>query len=318
MFENEIKILIEKINAADSIAIIGHKNPDGDSLGSVLGLARLIQLNFDKDAECIYDGNLPDYLDFLPGRASMVHANNLEERPHYDLLVVLDLANPDKQFGDHRFKICGASEFIIKIDHHLDSVDFAAVDMTDSSANATAEILFDIAKSENWKIDEIAANLLLAGIVSDTADFRHARRGHVLRAAAELVDLGASMEFIMEGMDVAPKKHIVAQGKVIGEAEFYGDLALAIVRHEDYKRLDGAPNDVKSMLRKIKGIEFVVVLTEAKQDEVGVSMRSKSKPVNKIAAEFFNGGGHECAAGGRFYGNLEDARAAVKQAFGKK
>ncbi|MCL1785963.1 MAG: DHH family phosphoesterase, partial [Alphaproteobacteria bacterium] len=311
--EKKINLLASKIAGADSIAIVGHKNPDPDSFGSVLGLGRLIQLNFGKKPVMIYDGNLPKYMDFLPGRMDAVFAEKLPESIHYDLLFVLDLANPARQFGDFKDKIVGASDFIIKIDHHPFSETFGDLNIDDDSAAATSEIMFDIARGLNWKFDADAANLLLAGIINDTGQFAFVRRGHALRASADLIDLGADMEYLVREMDKLTKKHVMSESQVLCGAEFYGDLAIAGVSRKDYKNLDGVAGNVIDMLRRIDSVEYIVVATDAKDGEVRLSFRSKTKPINHIA-EMFDGGGHAYAAGGRFFGSLAEAKAAVVRA----
>jgi len=313
MNKEQIDLIVSKIAAANSIAIVGHKNVDPDSLGSVLGLGRLIELNFGKKPILIYDGNVPEYMDFFPGRSDMAFAGKLPDGARYDLLFALDIATPSRQFGDYREKIVGHSDFVIKIDHHQNSEKFGDINIDDDTAGATAEIIFDLAQTAGWKFDVPAAGLLLAAIIHDTGQFAFARRGHTLRVAADLMDAGADMEYLVRELNKSTRRHMMAQANILAAAEFHGNIAIASVFRKDYKNIDGSPHDVIDMLRRIKSVEYVVIVTEAKDGEVRLSFRSKTRPVN-LVAEQFEGGGHRFAAGGRFFGSMAEAKAAVIKA----
>jgi phosphoesterase RecJ-like protein len=315
MFECEVKELVAKIKAAESIAIIGHKNSDMDSMGAMLGLSRIIEINFGKKPICLYDGNVPAYQDFLPGRSDIVYVGKLPETFHADLLICVDIADSNKQFGDFKLDVFSRSDFVTKIDHHPDSEKFGAINIDDETASAAAEIIYDMANTAGWKIDVDAATCLLAGIVFDTGTFKWVQNSAPLRACADLVDLGASLDMILEKMNSAPKKHILACGRAVANAEFYKNLAIAIIPREDYKNLDGSAAEVLDILRRIPGIEYFVLLTQAHEDSIHISMRGRTKAVNEIAANCFSGGGHKLAAGGIFQGSLEDAKKAVIDAF---
>lgn len=315
--ENQVSEIVAKIKAAESIAIIGHKNADLDSLGAVLGMSKLIETNFGKKPMCIYDGNIPAYQDFLPGRDELIYVGKLPETFHADLLICVDTADSNRQLGDFKGDVFSRSDFIIKIDHHPNSEKFGVINIDDETASATTEIIYDIAHTAKWNIDADAANCLLAGIICDTGTFKWIRNSGPLRTCAELVDLGASMEMILEKMNSAPKKHILACGRSVATAEFCGNLAIAIIPRSDYKDLDGSAVEVLDTLRRIPGIEYFVLLTQSREDKIHLSMRGRTKPVNEIAANYFSGGGHELAAGGIFHGSLEDAKKAVIEAFSK-
>jgi phosphoesterase RecJ-like protein len=308
--------LSEKISSAKNIAIIGHKNPDPDSFGSVLGLCRLIEINFGKKPACIYDGNIPEYMDFLPGRKEMIYAGKLPEDFHADLLIVVDVADADKLIGDFRKSIFDRSDFVVKIDHHPVTNSFGDLNIENDSASAAAEMIFDMAKALNWKIDADAANSLLAGIVGDTGQFLFARSSAPLTVSAELIDLGARMDTVIERMNAVPKKHMLASVRAVANAEFYKDLAIAIIPRADYKQLDGSAIEVIEMLRRVREVEYIAVLTQSHEDSVHVSLRGRTKRVNEVARNYFGGGGHKFAAGGMFYGNIVDAKEAVRKAFG--
>lgn len=318
MFEkNQVLEIVAKIKAAGSIAVVGHKNPDLDSLGSVLGMSKLIETNFGKKPMCLYDGNIPAYQDFLPGRDDLIYVGKLPETFHADLLICIDFADSNKQFGDFKSDVFSHSDFIIKIDHHPNSEKFGDINIDDETASAATEIIYDIARIAGWEIDEDAANCLLAGIIHDTGTFKWIRNSVPLRVSADLLDLGASMGMVLEEMNSAPKKHVMACSRSIANAEFYGNLAIAVIPRTDYKNLDGSAVEVLDSLRRIPGIEYFVLLTQAHEDKIHISFRARTKPVNEIATNCFSGGGHKLAAAGIFHGSLEDAKKAAIEAFSK-
>ena len=112
------------------------------------------------------------------------------------------------------------------------------------------------------------------------------------------------------------KKTVLVESKVASEAEFLmkGRLALAMLRHEDYKKLDGRGELVLSLLSQIHGVQYVVLLKEHKENQIGISLRSRQTPINKIA-ESFGGGGHLCAAGAVVQDSIENVRESVINAF---
>lgn len=312
-----IKKFEEKIREAKRIIIVGHKNPDLDSLGSMCGLSRLIEINFGKKPTCVYDGNLPSYLNFVPGRASLVYVEKLNDFKS-DLLIVVDTANTRTHFGDSRNRFFNGAKYVVKIDHHPDSEEYGDLDFSRVGDTSASEIIFKMAMDTDWKIDKHAATALQAGIVGDTGQFRYVKNGESLRDAADLVDLGADMEYIYGGMNIASKKHILAIGRIMNHLEFVGNYVIVPVKHSEYKDLDGKADEVIGMMRKIPTVEFIILLTEAKKDtEIRMSFRSKTIPISHIASEYFNGGGHPCAAGGRFFGTLSEGVSAVKQAMKK-
>ena len=154
------------------------------------------------------------------------------------------------------------------------------------------------------------------GIITDTGNFKCARNGGVLRDAAELVDRGANMPHLVNLLNNKSRKTVLVESETVSKAEFFmhGRLAVASIRQPDYKRLDGRGELVLGLLGQIHGVEFVVLLKEQKENQIGVSIRSRHTPINQIA-ESLGGGGHMCAAGAVVYDGFDTVKTKVINAF---
>lgn len=309
-----INLFIEKIKGAKSIAISGHKNLDGDALCSALALMKLIELNFGKKATVVYDGNIPRELDNVPLRDDAVFYKNLPENTKYDLYILVDYGTRKHLGGIEKY--VNAADFIIEIDHHFNDDLVGSLCFDNENKAATSQIIYDMVKSAKFDINQDIVDLLTLAIITDTGNFKFVRHSDVLKDAAALVDLGADMTRLVNLLSNKAKKTVLVESKVVSEAEFLmkGRLAVATINHEDYKKLDGRGEIVLSLLGQIHGVQYVVLLKEHKEKQIGVSIRSRETPINKIA-ESFGGGGHLCAAGAVIEDSLQNVHDMIINAF---
>lgn len=312
--EQKIKDFIEIVRASKTIAIMGHKNPDGDSIASVLALAQLIELNFGIQPVCVYDGNISDSLDYIPHRGRIKYFERVDMSVPVDLAIVMDYGNPAHIGGPQPF--VDNAKFVVEIDHHKNDSPIGQLCLNDDTAAATAVIVYNIIKSANLKYDECVANLLGVAILTDTGNFKFCRDGDALRIMGDLVDYGVNIRCLIEMMNNKQRKAVQLEAQTTAEAGFYynGRLALAIVRKKDYKYLDGRGELVLNLLGQIKGVEYVVLLKEQKDTKTGISIRSRRKPIDRIAVEL-GGGGHERAAGAIVSDTLENVKKRVLELF---
>ena len=135
-------------------------------------------------------------------------------------------------------------------------------------------------------------------VLTDTGNFKFVRDGRALRIMANLVDGGVNVRNLIELMYNKQRKTVLLEAQTTANAEFFynGRLALAIVYKKDYKYLDGRGELILNLLAQIHGVEYVVLLKEQKPDQIGISIRSRRKPIDGIAVAL-GGGGHEKAAG---------------------
>lgn len=312
--EQKITEFFERVRGAKSIAIMGHKNPDGDSLCSVLALAHLIEENFGISPVCIYDGNIPENLSNVPLRPRIKYFERVDLSEQFDLAIVMDYGNP-VHIGGPR-PVVDNAKFVIEIDHHKNENPIGQLCINDDAAAATAVIVYRIMRTGGLSMDARTADLLALAILTDTGNFKFARNGDALRIMADLVDAGVNIRSLIELMNNKPRKAVQLEARTAANAEFFyhGRLALATIVKKDYKYLDGRGEMVLSLLGQISGVEYIVLLKEQKPEQIGISIRSRKNPIDKIAVAL-GGGGHERAAGAIVRDSLENVRARVLELF---
>lgn len=312
--EQKITEFFERVRGAKSIAIMGHKNPDGDSLCSVLALAHLIEENFGISPVCIYDGNIPENLSNVPLRPRIKYFERVDLSEQFDLAIVMDYGNP-VHIGGPR-PVVDNAKFVIEIDHHKNENPIGQLCINDDAAAATAVIVYRIMRMGGLTMDARTADLLALAILTDTGNFKFARNGDALRIMADLVDAGVNIRSLIELMNNKPRKAVQLEARTAANAEFFyhGRLALATIVKKDYKYLDGRGEMVLSLLGQISGVEYIVLLKEQKPEQIGISIRSRKNPIDKIAVEL-GGGGHERAAGAIVRDSLENVRARILELF---
>ena len=310
----KIKDFIEKIQNATSIAIVGHKNPDGDSVGSALALKELININFNKNATVIYDGNIPKPLELIPLRDDMCFYEHIDPSIKFDLVILVDYGTKNNLGGAESF--VSKSDFIIEFDHHINDEVIGNLCFDDTTKAATSQIILDVIRNSDLEMNQNVIDLLTLAIITDTGNFKFVRNSDVFIDSAYLVDHGADMGHIMNLLNNRDRKTVLVEVAAVANAEFYlhNKLAVAVLKHEDYKKLDGRGELALGLLAQMRGVEFVVLFKEHREDEIGVSMRSKTIPVNAIA-ESFGGGGHLFASGAIIHDSLENAHDMVIKAF---
>lgn len=310
----KIKIFIEKVREAKSIAISGHKNLDGDALCSALALMKIIKLNFGKNATVIYDGNVPRDLDYVPLRSEIVFHKNLPENAKYDLYILVDYGTR-KHLGEVE-KYVNAADFVIEFDHHFNDDLVGNLCFDDEEKAAAAQIIYDMVKTAHFNIDQDVVDLFMIALITDTGRFKFVRSSDVFKDAAKLVTAGADVTHLMNILNNKDKKTVLVESKAVSQAEFLmkGRLAIATIINADYKKLDGRGDTVLSLLGQVHGVQYVVLLKEQKENRIGVSIRSRQTPINQIA-ESLGGGGHLCAAGAVVEDSLENVRTKIINAF---
>lgn len=309
----KLKIFEEKIKAAKSIAIMAHKNLDGDAIGSVLAMARLIEMNYGVIPVCIYDGNIPDMLDRVPGRRTMQHYTTVPQQA-FDLVILMDYGTV--RHLEFAQSIINDAGFVVEMDHHKNDAPVAGLQINDVTADATGIIVYEIMRAAAWRYDLDVLNMLAVAILTDTGNFKFVRDSRALRIMADLVDEGVVVRRVMESLNNKPRRTVVVEARAAANAEFWfrGRLALATVGIDDYKHMDGRGETVLNLLGQVKGVEYIVLLKHQKENQVGISLRSRGAPIDTVAA-LFGGGGHPRAAGAVWYGSLEAVRTKILEVF---
>jgi len=207
--------LKEKISAFSEYKIFTHKNPDGDALGSVLALKRILELK-NKSAEIFVFNSIGEHFYFLPGIEEIRIQKEFKGGANSPALFVLvDCAS----WGRTGFPFFDfAEKEIITIDHHPERTDKEplALEIIDPGASSAAEIIFALARELNWKIDPEISFCLLAGILSDTGAFKHSNTtSKALEAVSALMKNGVNIKKIADNL--FKKNEFPGQLKLLGE-----------------------------------------------------------------------------------------------------
>lgn len=296
------------IERANKIVLSSHVNPDGDNVGSTLGLYHALK-GTNKDITILLDDDLPDNLGMMKGL-------DLYQKPQdgqiieCDLLIILDV-DVDR-IGKVKDVVKAP---ILNIDHHISNTKVSDYCYVDADAAATAQIVYSLIKEMNWNITPECATCIYTGLCSDTGFFRYSNTTpYTLRAAADLLEAGARPDKISEVFDARSFSSVKAAGKAIETIELYhdGKIALMVIDKALKQSADNTEGFV-NFARNIRGVDVAVMIKYADDEVTRVSMRSKSVNVSKIAQNI-GGGGHIRAAGATVNKNLNDAKNIVLDA----
>ena len=302
-------------NHGGEVVILSHVDPDGDALGSCLGLQRALR-QIGRQAQTYM--KVPQYLEFLPTEGEVLP--ELQSWPAHALLVVLDVDSTDAR------RVAGAdlSSFsgrVINVDHHGTNARRADLGLVDPTQAATAGMVADIAglllsaAGKEWT-PEIATPLL-TGLNTDTGSFRFANTSPaVLRQAASLVERGAQLAWINDRLSQNPPRYFALLREVLGSMAFScgGLIVTARVDEAMLARAGAEWDDVESYvntIRSARGTELACLFKDY-GTHVKLSLRSRGRVSAQNIAVSLGGGGHFPAAGATVQGGYE----AVSKAFG--
>ncbi|MBD1365516.1 DHH family phosphoesterase [Mucilaginibacter sp. ZT4R22] len=321
----DLASLTELLAQPQKIVITTHHKPDGDAMGSSLGLWNyLVQLGH--HAKVIAPTDYPDFLAWMPGNEEvMIYTEHTEEAAvliaDADIIFCLDFNSLSRinQMGE----LVGASSaYKVMIDHHLEPQDFDDYRYWDIKACATAQLVYTFIANELGRkdlIDKDVATCLYTGILTDSASFRLPNTtSDVHRIVAELIDCGAVNWRIHELIyNSASENRLRLLGHCLANClEILPEYNTAIisVSKADLALFDVNTGDTEGIVNyalSIASIKLGAFIVE-RNDMVKLSLRSKDEfPANEICKKYFNGGGHRNAAGGQ----SNDSFAAVVQKF---
>ncbi len=287
---------LETIEAAKTIAITGHTRPDGDCVGTALGLYNYIISNYHKQVT-VYLEPFPNEFKFLKG-ADLVKGE--ADDTIYDLFIVVDCGGTDRfpMFA----KVYENAKYTMCVDHHISNKGFGDWCKVDVDACSAAEAIYKLVDAD--KINKNAAECLYMGIVHDTGVFKHSNTTKsAMSIAGDLIEKGANPAFIID--ETFYKKTLI-QNKLLGIAlnkmiQFAdGKITATVLDLADYRSIDAHRLDAEGIvdqLRVTEGTEVAMFISEVGEGEYKISLRSNNiVDVSKIALNH-DGGGHIRAAG---------------------
>ncbi len=297
----------ERLQAAKTVSIVSHLRPDGDAVGSALGLALALEAAGKQVTVALADG-VPSSFRHLPGAERVVAQGD----PQADCKVMVDCGDITR--GGAAWQPDWPVD--INIDHHKTNTRFAAVNIVAPEAVATAAMLAELLPQWGFEITPEVASALLTGMLTDTIGFRTSNMtSQALRLAADLVDKGAPLsELYFKALVERSFEALRYWGQGLSRIQREDRLVWTSLTLEDRKISGYTGNDDADLvgyLVTVRGAAIGVIFVEQPDGTVKVSWRARPGwDVSQIAVRF-GGGGHAPAAGATIPGTLEDVQSAV-------
>lgn len=301
-------------DAHTDFAIFSHVDPDGDAIGSSLGLAWAL-----RERGCgvvvINESPLPANLAFLPGAETVRRPDAV--RGPFGAVIVLDCSSLER-LGPNAAGLVAPGAAIACVDHHVGSAGFGDPRLVVPEASATAELIHDLLDACQMPLTPEAAQCLYTGLASDTGAFRYQNTTpKALRLAARLVDHGAKPSQVADWLYA---KRSAGSLRILGlalaslESRANGQVSALTISRGMFDRAEASSEDADGIVQYAKsltGARVGVLFQEFAPGQVRLSLRSDGTvDVNEVAGQF-GGGGHRVAAGARLEGELSAVRESV-------
>ena len=317
---------------ADKIVIVSHVSPDGDAIGSSLGLYHFLNSQ-DKTVHVIVPNAFPDNLKWMPGAKDIIQYNRYKEFAdklieEADVICCLDF-NVLKRIDEMEEAVKNSPARKMLVDHHLGPGDFARITISHPHISSTSELVFRlICQLGNFNdISKEGAECIYCGMMTDTGAFTfNSNNREIYLIIGELLSKGIDKDEIYRNVyNNNSEARLRLKGYVLYEKmQIFPQFKAALITltREEQNRFHYMKGDTEGLVNiplSIKDICFSVFLREdTEKDMVKISLRSEGTfPCNQVASEFFNGGGHLNASGGEYFGPLEEAVTLFKQALVK-
>ena len=301
------------IGEAQTIILTAHIRPDGDAIGSTLGLMHYLREQ-GKDARVLIDDEIPRIFNVLPG-AEQIERPAEGQRYAADLLIVCDVEL--KRTGAVLDAVDAVR--VLNIDHHVTNDEAAEYLYLNPDYAATCEIMHDLVRTMGGTFTLDVATCLYTGMATDTGFFRFSNTTpHTMRAAADLVEVGVRPNIISVAMEMKSYDEVMAQVRAIRNLEmFYDGKVAAVFIDEERAKEVTTTEGLLDKLRVIEGTQVVFFMKWLEKDTYRISMRSKGTNVSRIA-QGFGGGGHIRAAGCTLHGSFDEAKKTILAAIGEE
>lgn len=313
MNANDISLIKTLLSSPKAIVIIPHKNPDGDAIGSTLGLFHYLKQH-QHNTHVISPNDYPDFLKWMPEESSILKYEN--DKTNCDELIekaeiifTLDF-NALGRIGNMEDVVANSKGLKIMIDHHQQPDDYATYMYSDVSMSSTCEMVFNFIEilDDVDKINSDIATCLYTGIMTDTGSFRfpsttsktHTIIGHLIQKGANNSEIHNNI------YDTNSYSRLQLLGKALSNLKVIPEYRTAYITlsQEELNSFNFKKGDTEGFVNyglSLEGIIFAAIFIESHQDDIiKISLRSKGDfSVNELSRAHFNGGGHTNAAGGR-------------------
>jgi phosphoesterase RecJ-like protein len=313
----------KELNKAEKIVIVVHVGPDGDAMGSSLGLWHYL-MTIEKEPTIIVPTAFPNFLKWMPGSENVMVYEEKKETceqiiSNAELIFTLDFNVPNRM-AKMEAAIMNAPAPKILVDHHLHPGDYAKVTISYPEISSTSELVFRLIcrLGDFSKINLASAECIYTGMMTDTGAFTYnSNKPEIYTIINELIKLGVDKDDIYRRVF---NNYSADRLRLMGYALYkkmkvYPEykaalITLSLAELKEFNFQNGDAEGLVNMPLSIDGVLFSVFMRED-PDKIKISLRSQGTfPANKVSADLFNGGGHLNAAGGESYTTLE---AAVKK-----
>ena len=303
----------QMLRDAQTVVLTSHIRPDGDAIGSTLGLMHVLRAQ-GKEVRVLIDDEIPRIFSILPG-VDQIERPIESQRYTADLLVVCDV-----ELGRTGASVSAVDAVrLLNIDHHVTNDEKAEHLCLNPKAAATCEIVYDLVRILGIMPMLDAAVCLYTGMATDTGFFRFSNTTpHTMRAAADLLEIGVKPNIVSTAMEMKSYDEVMAQVRAIRNLEmFFDGRVAAVFIDEERARGVTTTEGLLDELRVIEGTQVVFFMKWLEKDTYRISMRSKGTNVSRIAQKF-DGGGHIRAAGCTIHAPFAEARTAILDAIGEE
>jgi len=311
----------DKIKNANNIFLVTHYNPDGDGLSSVCAMIELLKLQEKKFFAYCFD-EPPRTFDFLPNLEKINFHSDQPVTDFYkhDLILVFDCGSLSRTKLDKEISEKETGQFVIEFDHHPKIDNYSDLEIRNSRAAATAEIVYYFFKANQIRINKNIANCLLTGILTDTANFLYpATSDATIKISSELLSMGAKLPQITES--TLRNKSLEAMklwGKIMANLQINlnYNFAITALTLEDIDGLDIKNEELEGLsnfLGNLYGVKAVMLLREETKGILKGNLRTADPTIDlSKLAQKLGGGGHTKAAGFSMEGHLEKTEKGWK------
>lgn len=296
--------VVELIENKNVFGITTHVRPDGDGIGSSLGLCWLLK-SLGKSAEVIVRDTIPVSYQQLPGADEIRKVSEIDKE--YDAVFVIECSDVSRPGIKNLEKV-----FTVNIDHHTTSEHFGAINWIDATASAVGEMIYNLCKAIGGRITKEIAECIYLALVTDTGSFHFPNTTErTLKVASELVKVGVKPAQISEAVyNSYPWSRVELMSRVLATVKRDETGRVAWMRQtldmaESTDSVEGDNSGFVNIPLTAKEIEAVVYMRETKPNAYRVSLRSKGDINVARIAERFGGGGHKNAAGCRVEGDWD-------------
>lgn len=326
---DQLALMDQLISDANTVLVVCHKSPDGDAIGSLLGWAGFMRLR-GKDVTMIVPDQYPDFLKWLPNTDKIVRYDKHTDKCDMlfkiaDLVFCLDFNTPSR-VDEMQHALVNSPAKKVLIDHHLKPDVPADLVVSQPEASSTCELVFRIV----WQMGAFAdlgkpfAVPVYCGMMTDTGGFTfNSNRPEIFQIISELLTKHIDKDRIYRNVfHNYSENRLRLTGYVLYEKLVYMPeyhAAYYSLTRDELKRFNYIKGDTEGLVnmpQQIKGLKLSISLREdTEKNVVWVSLRSVDDfPCNQMADEFFNGGGHLNASGGKIEGTIEEAIEITKKA----